>query len=270
MTTKIVGLPAAIEQIVFGDLNGLPILYTTITSYALTTALRRREWIVVDQGVAGAATSLEEREFFMRFGSDLPPLPEPMRKFDHRLWSVDGDGLVFRRFLRKSQPSQDPTAEFSAPADRVVLFPKSKFKRTLDNRDKASRKAKKAKRKSADDEFYLGRHSYAFGPCSWVTEYRIRRQDDNGKFWEIFAVDEMDAHNDDDAKFTSMGSFTTDEAKEYFDGVQFDISDEKWRQMGCRNLHRPEEQDCAICGEPFEGDLSTVHRCKRGEFAEDA
>ena len=57
-----------------------------------------------------------------------------------------------------------------------------------------------------------------------------------GKF---FTVDEIDAHNDDDSRFTSMGDYTTEEAKEYFDSVHFEISDKKWRHMGCRDQHRP-------------------------------
>ncbi len=86
-----------------------------------------------------------------------------------------------------------------------------------------------------------------------ATEYRIRRHDDNGEVWEIFSVyeadvrcedDTQDTDPDDNSRFMSMGIFSTDEAKEYFNDVRFDISDEKWRQMGCRNLHRPEEQDC--------------------------
>ena len=72
----------------------------------LTATPRGKEWIAADQSAAGEATVLGERQFFKCFGSDLPPLPELMRKFDPRLWLVDKEGLVFRRFLRKKRPSQ--------------------------------------------------------------------------------------------------------------------------------------------------------------------
>jgi hypothetical protein len=252
MTAKTVGLlPDEIEQMTFANLDGLPILYSVNGSYALTPTPRGRKWTAVDQNVAGEATVLDERQFFRSFGSDLPPLPEPMRKFDHRLWLVDRDGLVFSRFLRRTRSSQDPTAEFGAPADRVtVLFQKLKINDTL-----------KIISTPAGDEFDLRRLQYSVGPgFGWATEYRIRRQDDDGEFWEILSIDENDVRcksdtldADDDLTFTSMGNFTTEEAKDYFDSVHFTISDAEWRQMGWRNLRSAEEQDCRNCGEPFEG-----------------
>ena len=253
--------PAEIEQMKFGSLDGVPILYSVNGSYALTATPRGKEWIAADQSAAGEATVLGERQFFKCFGSDLPPLPELMRKFDPRLWLVDKEGLVFSRFLKKKRPSHGSTTELCAPAAQVVVsFAERKAKR------------KRAEDGDADGDFYLGHHEYSAGPgFSWATEYRIRRQNDDGTLWEILSVDESaDGYESDDLNgksdhnrtFVSIGDFTTEQAKEYFDSVYFTISDEKWRAMGCHNLQCEEEQDCAICGERFEDSPFKVHKCR--------
>lgn len=113
--------PAEIEQMKFGSLDGMPILYSVNRSYALTATPRGKGWIPTDQSAAGEATVPGERQFFKCFGSDLPPLPELMRKFDPRLWLVHKEGLVFRRFLRKKRPSHGLTTELCPPAGQVVV-----------------------------------------------------------------------------------------------------------------------------------------------------
>ena len=86
---------------------------------------------------------------------------------------------------------------------------------------------------------------------------------EDGEFWEILSIDEntgrmfdvssgtLDA--DDDLTFTSMGNFTTEEAKDYFDSVHFAISDEEWGQMGWRNLRSAKEKIAATAASNLKG-----------------
>ena len=84
-------------------------------------------------------------------------------------------------------------------------------------------------------EFHLGGHHYSAGPgCGWTTEYMIRRLDD-GDTWELFVTEEEPPVSEQREfaapEFVSMGQFTTEAAKEYFEGVRFEISDVKSRAI---------------------------------------
>jgi hypothetical protein len=62
---------------------------------------------------------LDEREFFMSFGSDLPPLPEPMRKFDHRFGRLTRTDWSSAALFPQTEPFRG-RAYAAVALDRVV------------------------------------------------------------------------------------------------------------------------------------------------------
>ena len=86
--------------------------------------------------------------------------------------------------------------------------------------------------------FHLGRHTYAAGPgYSWSCEYKIERLNPEGTLWEIYATDE------ETDEYQSMGAHSLAEAREYFDGVQFYISQKDWLAMGATFPQPSDEAD---------------------------
>ena len=83
------------------------------------------------------------------------------------------------------------------------------------------------RRERQQGTFHLGRHTYSAGPgYSWSCEYKIERLNPEGTLWEIYATDE------ETDEYQSMGKHGLAEAQEYFNGVQFYISQEDWLAMG--------------------------------------
>jgi hypothetical protein len=94
------------------------------------------------------------------------------------------------------------------------------------------------RRVSQKGTFHLGRHTYAAGPgYSWSCEYKIERLNPEGTLWEIYATDE------ETDEYQSMGAHSLAEAREYFDGVQFYISQKDWLAMGATFPQPSDEAD---------------------------
>ena len=75
--------------------------------------------------------------------------------------------------------------------------------------------------------FYLGVHSYSAGPgYSWNTEYWVKRIN-RGRDWEVYCTTEETGR-----KRQLMDTCDPDEVREYFDSVNFVISDKEWFEMG--------------------------------------
>ena len=220
-----------IEKMVFANLRGTPILFSEPASFALQS--RDSGWVPIANDIAGEAYILGETSFFARFGTDLPPLPEVMREFDHRLWHVtQGGELRFAAFRRRRMlgavqgGSQPP---FTAQVVRISKSGPAAEPPTVDG------DVQLVTTGTLSAEFYLGSHSYSAGPgCGWTTEYMIRRLDD-GDTWELFVTEEEPPAPEQEEfaapEFVSMGQFTTEAAKEYFEGVRFEISDVKSRAI---------------------------------------
>jgi hypothetical protein len=75
--------------------------------------------------------------------------------------------------------------------------------------------------------FELGSNTNSGGPgSSWSCDYRIERLNEDGTLWDILATDE------ETGEYPSMGSYSLEDAQEYFNGVYFDISRDQWEAMG--------------------------------------
>lgn len=266
-----------IEKMVFADLRGTPILFSEHLSFTLQE--RKREWAPIPNDVAGEAYILEEAAFFARFGTDLPPLPEVMRAFDHRLWHVlQGGELRFAAFRRRQMRGAVQSGSHPPSTAQVVRISRSGTEVGSPVVDgDVQMDAGGAQPTTA--EFYLGGHSYSAGPgCGWTTEYMIQRLDD-GDTWELFVTEEepLSSAREELAapEFVSMGQFTTEAAKEYFKGVRFEISEAEWDVMGQRRVaDREESADawevdlsenpdnyCAVCGRVFDPNPFVMHEC---------
>jgi len=119
--------------------------------------------------------------------------------------------------------------------------------------------------------FCLGTHSYSGSPgSSWTTRYWVKRID-KGSRWEVYCTTE-----DSGSERVYMDTFSPEEVREYFESVQFELSDAEWLEMGWRTCQPPEtadiydfdlyfhvdiEKSCAICGQKFEGSPLTIHKC---------
>ena len=210
-------MPKKFSDAVYSVLNGRPVLYSSEKCFTIGTNVG--SWVSIAEEVSGHATVLTEGQFFRRFGTKLPKLPSAFQHIDHRLWIIDGGKLVFGGFHRRqsTSPSQLEPAE-------LINFPIQPVEQIFE--------------KGSQTRFYLGEHNYSQAPgCSWSTEYEIERLDTPGTRWEIFSKYNDDPTEDEngdpiDPVFDSMGVHTTDEAKEYFDSVLFDISEERWDAMG--------------------------------------
>jgi hypothetical protein len=105
---------------------------------------------------------------------------------------------------------------------------------------------KKAQKERENGIFHLGRHTYSVGPgYSWSCEYKIERLNPEGTLWEIYATDE------ETDEYQSMGGHSLAEAQEYFNGVQFYISQEDWLAMGAsfppvQDVEEAEGPPCAV------------------------
>lgn len=233
-----------IEKMVFASLRGTPVLFSEHLSFALRE--RKREWTRITNDIAGEAYVLDEAAFFARFGTDLPPLPEAMRAFDHRLWHVlQGGELEFAAFRRRRLrgAAKDGCLPSTAQAVRI---PKSGTG-TEPASGNGDGQINPGGMPTNTAQFYLGSHSYSAGPgCSWTTEYMIQRLDD-GDTRELFVTEEEALLPDDedvaDPEFTSMGHFTTEALKEYFESVRFEISEAEWDAMGQRQTPAREQID---------------------------
>lgn len=266
-----------IEKMVFGDLRGTPILFSAHLSFALQG--RKREWAPIANDVAGEAHVLDEAAFFARFGTDLPPLPEVMRAFDHRLWHVlQGGELEFAAFRRHRLRRAAKDGSHLPSTAHAVRIPKSGTE-TRPASGNGDVQMHTQERPPESAEFYLGGHSYSAGPgCGWTTEYKIHRLDD-GDTWELFVTEEERPVSEQmefaAPEFVSMGQFTTDAIKEYFEGVRFEISETEWDAMGQRRVADREEgadawevdlsenadNYCAVCGRVFDPSPFVMHEC---------
>ena len=228
------------EGFAFCVLDGAPILRTDSASYRLNPSPSGQRWSRIKKKDARRASKLKSIAFFHKFGVDLPIFPPSLRSHDPRLWLITND----KYFLVEVGKSLNLKSRY-APSQAADVI-------NLDQR------------RHAKSKFYLGSHSYSAGPgVSWSTEYMIERLDDAGTSWEIYVTEESQDdqfEEDDPFRFQSMGEFSTADAKEYFEGVRFRISDDEWRSMGCRTLSADEEQHCANCGDAYEGDID-AHEC---------
>jgi len=77
--------------------------------------------------------------------------------------------------------------------------------------------------------FYLGSHTYGGAPgMSWRSEFWVKRVK-RGTRWELYGTDE------ETGKARSwMGEYSPEGIRQYFDSVEFHISDEEWEEMGWR------------------------------------
>jgi hypothetical protein len=266
-----------IEKMVFADLRGTPVLFSEHLSFALRE--RDRRWVPIANDVAGEAYVLEEAAFFARFGTDLPPLPVVMREFDHRLWHVTEDGeLLLAAFRRRRMRGALQSGIHPSTAAQVVRISKSGTEARPATAD-GHVQMDAHERLPEEAEFYLGGHHYSAGPgCGWTTEYMIRRLDD-GDTWELFVTEEEPPGSEQREfaapEFVSMGQFTTDAIKEYFEGVRFEISETEWDAMGQRRVAAHEEgadaweadlsenadNYCAVCGRVFDPSPFVMHEC---------
>ena len=119
--------------------------------------------------------------------------------------------------------------------------------------------------------FYLGTHSYSGSPgSSWTTEYWVKRVN-KGQLWEVYCTTEDSGHE----RFY-MNTFDPEEVQEYFESVQFELSDDDWVEMGWKSsqpvddaeiydisLYLPDDSEkyCAICRQRFEDSPFTIHEC---------
>lgn len=265
-----------IEKMVFANLHGTPILFSEHLSFALHE--RKREWTPITNDVAGEASVLEEAAFFARFGTALPPLPEAMRAFDHRLWHVlQGGELEFAAFLRRRLRGAAQDGSHLPSIAQMVRIPNSETEIAPASGD-GDWQIHPGGKPTNTAQFYLGSHSYSAGPgCGWTTEYMIQRLDD-GDAWELFVTEEEALRLDEEEvagpDFVSMGQFTTEATKEYFESVRFEISEAEWDAMGQRRTSACEAIDgpsadpsenpdnyCAICGRAFDPNQFVMHEC---------
>lgn len=265
-----------IEKMVFGDLRGTPILFSEHLRFALQK--RDREWAPIANDIAGEAYVLDEDAFFARFGTDLPPLPEVMRKFDHRLWHVTQGGerrfAAFRRRRMHGAVQYGSDSPFGAQVVRISRSDTEAESPAVNGHVQTD--TNRIQSKAA--EFHLGGHYYSAGPgCGWSTEYMIQRLD--GDTWELFVTEEEPTGFGQEEvtgpEFVSMGQFTTEAAKEYFEGVRFEISEAEWDAMGQRRVADREERAdaweadlsetlndcCAVCRRSFHPSPFVMHEC---------
>lgn len=88
--------------------------------------------------------------------------------------------------------------------------------------------------------FHLGSHTYSAGPgYCWSCDYKIERLDRDGRRWDLCATDE------ETGEYQSMGTHSLEEAREYFQGVGFSISQDQWEAMGARFIDDPDQEACA-------------------------
>ena len=93
---------------------------------------------------------------------------------------------------------------------------------------KKSRKKSKLPRQRV---FYLGSHMYSNAPgMSGTSEYWVKRIE-KGKKWELFGTWPEECGR----QRLSMGEHTPEQAKEYFESVNFEISSDEWFDMGWRD-----------------------------------
>lgn len=264
-----------IEKMVFANLRGTPVLFSGPASFALQR--RNGGWVPIANDAAGEAYVLEEAAFFARFGTDLPPLPAVMRQFDHRVWHVAADGelrfAAFRRRRMHGAVRDGRPPPFTAQVVRISKSGTEAESPTIDGDVQVDTTG------TLSAEFYLGGHSYSAGPgCGWTTEYMIRRLD-AGDAWELFVTEEEPPASEQEEfagpEFVSMGRFSTDAMKEYFEGVRFEISEAEWDVMGQRRVADREESSdaweeshsehaddcCAVCGRSFHPSPFAMHEC---------
>lgn len=266
-----------IEKMVFANLHGTPILFSEHASFALHS--RDSGWAPIANDVAGEAYVLDEAAFFARFGTDLPPLPEVMREFDHRIWHVtQGGELRFAAFRRRRVCAAVQPGSCRPSTVQVVRILKSGTEAGPSTIDGYVQMGTQERLPKAE-EFYLGGHYYSAGPgCGWTTEYMIQRFAD-GDSWELFVTEEEPLGSEQielaGPEFVSMGQFTTEAIKEYFEGVRFKISEAEWDLMGQGRLADPEESAnvgeaslsenlndcCAVCGRGFDPSPFVAHEC---------
>tara|TARA_A100001037_G_scaffold271935_2_gene267750 strand:- start:1199 stop:1702 length:504 start_codon:yes stop_codon:yes gene_type:complete len=119
--------------------------------------------------------------------------------------------------------------------------------------------------------FYLGPHHYAAGPgFSWSTEYWVKRVE-RGKKWEIYCTHPQESGS----QRLFFRLCDPEEVREYFESVEFEISDEEWWEIGWRPAEGAEvieweyyyreanpEKFCSMCGEIFVRGPLDIEKCE--------
>lgn len=75
--------------------------------------------------------------------------------------------------------------------------------------------------------FDLGRHWYSGAPgLSWVTNYWVKKIQ-KGTLWELYCSQEESLSYRE-----YCGTYEVDELRAYFEEVDFDLEEDRWREMG--------------------------------------
>ena len=109
-----------IEKVYFCQLNGIPVLYSKQKSYGYHR--EKGAWLEMSHEWGGKGIVLEDREFFQNFGYQLPVFPDDMRRFDPRLWTMEGQLRKFSRFVRKAETPIFIDGTFQVGSAEVVPF----------------------------------------------------------------------------------------------------------------------------------------------------
>ena len=118
--------------------------------------------------------------------------------------------------------------------------------------------------------FYLGPHHYAAGPgFSWSTEYWVKRID-RGKHWDIYCTNPKESGRQ--RLFFKLCD--PEEVREYFESVEFELSDEEWWKMGWRSTKGAEilewefyyweanqQEFCSLCNGIFGRKPDGIKQC---------
>ena len=221
------------EKVRFGQIGHAPVVIGAGNTYIYNS--RNDRWSRLPQGRWSEVIPVRPSTFLKRFGAVVSRLPKSLRHIA-------------------------PPLQIASEKDQIVGFCRSGSSGYFDRSDQASGSASVTaiepwlrRRKREQGTFDLGRHHYSSGPgFSWTCEYRIVRLDDHGQLWDIQATSE------ESDGFESMGTHSLEAAQEYFDGVGFSISRDRWEAMGAKFPAEDAEDDdsCVICG----GSLSEVNR----------
>jgi len=193
----------------FGEVGHQPVILLAGTGYILRSGNSR--WSRLRDPERALVVYIKPSTFSRRYGELAERLPARIRAATRPLGLSSAPGRPFQPHSHSSRRHCEEAAE-KALKGVLIDF-----------------QVKKAQKERENGIFHLGRHTYSAGPgYSWSCDYKIERLNPEGTLWEIYATDE------ETDEYQSMGAHGLAEAQEYFNGVQFYISQEDWLAMGAR------------------------------------
>jgi hypothetical protein len=205
----------SVTSIRFGHIGEAPVILSRDEGFILRGASKR--WLRLKAQDYPKVVHIKHSSFIRRFGEVAERLPFALRSSIRQL-RIDGQLVALSRTARK-----DGFLRGEGQKSIAAVI---------------SLQAHKNHIKRLESTFDLGSHMYSGGPgCSWRCDYRIERLNDDGTLWDILATDE------ETGEYQSMGSHYLEAAQEYFEGVGFDISRDRWEAMGATFSVEEDEVD---------------------------